>query len=294
MHLLNKHLKTTFRQQKTLQREVSFSGLGVHTGKKVLMRFLPAEENHGIFFRRIDLPGAPLIPASLASVCDTARSTTIGTPEAIVHTVEHVVAALHAYQIDNLVIEVSSLEPPIADGGSIQFVQMVEEAGIQEQQAKAPIVQVQHPLYWSQGEIHLVVLPHEGYRVSYTLNYPQPAILQAQFFSTMITPEQFKAEIAPSRTFSLYEEISFLIDRGLIKGGSLDNAVVVHGDVVFSREGLRYPNEMVRHKILDLVGDLSLIGIHFEGHVIALRSGHGSNFELAKKMYDYFTSTGSH
>lgn len=281
--------KTNVRSQQTIQREVDFSGIGIHTGKTVSMRFVPAKEGTGIQFKRSDLPGQPHIPATLEYVCDTARSTTLGIGPVKIHTVEHVLAAVAAYQIDNLIIEVSNIEPPVGNGSSDLFVEMIEAAGICEQKAETSVVQLKTPLYWSEGDIHLVALPSEEYRISYTLNYPESKAIKSQFQSIVITPENFKREISPCRTFSLYEEVSMLMDRGLIKGGSLDNAVVIKDNAILSKNGLFFPDEMCRHKILDLIGDLSLVGFNFHAHLIAIRSGHSSNFAFAQKLYNYIT-----
>jgi len=291
---LSKHLKTIQRKQQTIKSTVCFSGLGVHTGKQVTIRFCPAPVNTGIHFKRIDLPDQPIIPATMPYVRDTTRnSTTIGHEKALVHTVEHVMAALHGMEIDNVIVEVSNLEPPICDGGSAKFVSMIEEGGILSQPEAQNIVKISSPLYWSEGDIHMVALPYDGYRLSYTLSYPEPEILRAQFHSELINPANFKTEIAPCRTFSRYEEISTLMDRGLIKGGSLDNAVIIKGNAVFSREGLHFPDEMARHKVLDMVGDFALIGVPIHAHVIAIRGGHNSNFQLAKAIYQYITTENS-
>ncbi len=283
------NLKTVSRKQKTLKQEASFSGIGIHTGVQVFMRFVPAKVSTGIVFKRIDLPGQPVIPATVEYVLDTERSTTIGLANIRVHTVEHVLAAIRAYEIDNLCIEVSNIEPPIGNGSSDVFVEMIENAGIVEQDLDVSIVKLQNPVYFSEGDIHLVAIPYDGYRISYTLNYPESVILKSQNHSVLVSPENFKEQIAPCRTFSLYKEVAFLMDRGLIKGGSLDNAVIIKDEVVFSKNGLFFPDEMVRHKILDMIGDLSLIGFHFHAHIIALRSGHSTNFAFAKKLFNYIT-----
>lgn len=275
------------RPQRTLKKSATFSGLGVHTGERVTMKFCPADVNTGIVFRRTDLPDSPLIPANVNYVVDTLRSTSIGIDKVRIYTVEHVLAAVKAFEIDNLVIEVSNVEPPIGNGSSDLFVQMIEQAGIEEQEAQTEIYKILEPLFWTEKEIHLVALPCDGYRISYTLNYPETRILRSQYFSLIVNQENFCSQIAPCRTFSLYEEVSMLMDRGLIKGGSLDNAVVIQNDVVFSKEGLRFPDEMVRHKILDVIGDLSLVPYNFEAHIIAIRSGHASNFQLAKSISNY-------
>jgi UDP-3-O-[3-hydroxymyristoyl] N-acetylglucosamine deacetylase len=277
------------RNQHTLKEPVLFSGIGLHTGRVVSMRFCPAKPGTGIVFCRTDLPAKPIIPARIEYVIDTARSTTIGIGDVRIHTVEHVLAAVRANEIDNLIIEISGIEPPVGDGSSSVFVDMIRKAGIEEQSQIAPVVKIQNPVYWAEGEIQLVALPYDGYRVSYTLSYPENEVLRSQFYTLDISPEAFNREIAPCRTFSLYEEVSALMDRGLIKGGSLDNATMIKGGVVFSKGGLHFPNEMARHKILDLVGDLSLVGFYFHAHIIAIRSGHGSNVGLAGKIYDHFS-----
>lgn len=287
MIAINSKYVTSYRKQRTLVRPVTFSGIGVHTGQEVNMRFCPAEENSGVNFKRIDLPDQPIIPASVKNVCDTARSTTIGIANNRIHTVEHVLAAVRAYEIDNLLIEVSNIEPPISDGNSISFVEMIESAGIAEQQAKVPIVKIETPIYWSEKDIHLVALPYDGYKLSYTLNYPDTQVLRAQFHSIELSPANFKKEIAPCRTFSLYNEVAILMERGLIKGGSLDNAVVIKDNAILSKNGLHFPDEMARHKILDMIGDLALVGVPFHAHVIAIRAGHASNYQLAKKIYEH-------
>lgn len=278
------------RPQRTLKKEVFFSGVGIHTGKEVSIRFCPAEADHGIVFQRTDLPGKPKIPAAIEYVQDTSRSTTIGVGSASVQTVEHVLAALYAYQIDNLCIQVSEGEPPVGDGSSSPFVQLIEEAGIEEQSTEKMIHPLKEPLYYSNGETHLIALPADEYRISYTLHYPNTPVIRSQYFSFIVNEDSFKKEVSACRTFALYEEITILMERGLIRGGSLENAVVIKDDVVFSKEGLRYPDEMVRHKALDLIGDLSLVGFPFQAHVIAVRSGHRANVELGKEFIKHFAS----
>lgn len=286
---VNPNLKATFRKQHTLKEDVTFAGIGIHTGQLVTMRFCPAKEGTGILFKRTDLAGQPLIPATVEYVCDTSRSTTIGVKDARIHTVEHVLAAIKAYQIDNLIIEISNLEPPVGNGSSDVFVKMIEEAGVKEQDDDMPVFQIDRPVYWSEGDIHLVALPSEEFRISYTLNYPDSKALKSQFHTLVVSGENFKNEIASCRTFSRYEEVSALMDRGLIKGGSLDNAVIIKDEAIFSKGGLYFPDEMARHKILDMIGDLSLVGFDFMAHIIAIRAGHASNFALSKKILNIIT-----
>jgi UDP-3-O-[3-hydroxymyristoyl] N-acetylglucosamine deacetylase len=288
--LINPNLTKAYRKQRTLKKPVTFSGIGVHTGKEVTMRFCPEKEGRGIYFKRVDLPHQPEIPAHVNYVLDTLRSTTIGSGNVRVHTVEHVMAALKAFDIDNLCIEVSNVEPPIGNGSSDVFVDMIKKASIEELESLIPVIKLQKPFFWSEGEIHLVAIPYDGFRISYTLNYPAPKILHAQFFSGLINSDTFSKEIAPCRTFSLYEEVEMLMDKGLIKGGSLDNAVIIKGEAVFSKGGLFFPDEMVRHKVLDVIGDLALVPYPFHAHIIAVRSGHASNHQLAKEIYRHITA----
>lgn len=270
--------------QRTLEKPVTFSGIGIHTAEVVSMRFVPADPGSGIHFQRVDLPGKPLIKASLENVIDTSRCTTLGNKELKIHTVEHVLAAVAAHNIDNLVIEISNIEPPVAEGSSKAFCKMIEQAGIREQKESSSVATLKEPIYYTDDSVSIVALPHPTYKISYTLNYPSSAVLNCQFVSLDIDENTFREQIAPCRTFSLYEEVSALMDRGLIKGGSLSNAVIIKDDVVFSKEGLYFPDEMARHKVLDMVGDMSLIGKKFSVHILAIRAGHASNFAFAKKL----------
>jgi len=273
-----------FREQRTVRKEVSFSGIGLHTGEVVTLRFCPAPADSGVVFRRTDLAGHPEVPATIQHVQDTSRNTTIGIDKVSIHTVEHVLAAVAAYSIDNLVIEVDGIEPPVGNGSSDVFVELIEDAGIEEQDASVAIRRLSTPIYHSDGDVHLVALPSETFKVSYTLSYPHSSCLKAQYFTLDVNTESFKREIAPCRSFGLYEEMGPLLQRNLIKGVSLANAVVVHGDAVFSKDGLFFPDEMVRHKILDLIGDLYLVGIPLLAHIVAVKSGHTSHRALSTKL----------
>lgn len=276
------------RPQRTIGRTVSLSGIGVHTGENVLLQLIPAEPGTGIVFRRADLPGQPLIPATVEYAEGVSRQTTLAVGNAIVQTPEHVLSALKAFDLDNVIIELSGSEPPVGDGSSEHFVRMIDSADIVEQtEASVPIVQLREPVYYSDGDTHLVALPSHEYRISYTMHYPGSPVLGSQYLSLAIDTDSFREELGMCRTFCLYEEISFLIDQGLIKGGTLDNAVVIKDDAILSKGGLRHPDEPVRHKVLDLIGDLSLLGIPLLAHVIAVRTGHRSNVAFAKKLYNH-------
>lgn len=281
------------RKQKTLAKKVSFSGIGLHTGQEVSLTLCPALQGEGIFFKRVDLPGHPIVPATFEYVFDTSRSTNIGIQDVRIYTVEHVLAALRAYEIDNVCIELTGIEPPAGNGSSDVFVALIEQAGVKELDAHCPFVRLKSPVYWSEGDIHIVALPAEEYRISYTLHYPNSKTLGTQYYSTPVTKEHFTNEIAPCRTFALYSELSYLMDQGLIKGGSLDNAVVIKDEAVISKGGLFFTNEMVRHKILDMIGDLSLVRMHFLAHIIAIRAGHASNFAFAKQLFNHLSMENS-
>lgn len=284
------HIMMT-RAQRTLKKPVHLSGIGIHSGKRVEMSFLPAPEHHGVVFERTDVPGKTKIPAAIEYVQNTERSTTLGVGACYVQTVEHVLAALSAFHIDNVLIQVSDSEPPVGDGSSLPFVEMIENAGILQQAESLPILPLETPVHYSDKGVHIVALPSSEFRVSYTLHYPHSSLIKSQFYSCALTPEIFREEIAPCRTFALYDEIAYLMRCGLIKGGSLENAVVIKdgkdsgdGDMIISKGGLRFPDEMVRHKILDVVGDLSLVGYTFTAHIIAICSGHASNVQIGKKI----------
>ncbi len=281
------NIAPTLKKQKTLARGVEASGIGVFTGKEVVIRLLPSQLDAGIVFQRVDLPHRPQFPAALDFVQGTPRCTLIGNASGdAIQTVEHLLAALRALEIDNVLVEVSGSEIPIFDGSSLQFVRMIQEAGIAEQEGIRHIYSLQTPVYWSQGSIHLVALPSSEYRVSYTLQYEHSPVIGTQFYSSVVERDRFIGEIAPCRTFSVYEEIAPMIEKGLVKG-SLENAVIVKENAIMNPEGLRFSDEMVRHKVLDLIGDLSLVPVLFTAHIIAIRSGHTSNNAFAKALFNH-------
>lgn len=270
--------------QKTIQKEVSASGIGLFTGEKVSLKILPASSNTGIQFIRVDLPGKPKIPADLSFVRDAPRCTRLANAHLSIHMVEHLLSALSGMGIDNAYIEVEGPEILAADGSAKLFVDLIEEAGIEELNTPKKVLKIARPLYWSEGEVHLIALPANEFRISYTMHYPQSSLLRSQFYTILLDPARFKEEIASCRTFSLYEEILPFIEKGIIKGGGLENALVIKGDHIMNPEGARFPDEMVRHKILDLIGDLSLLGRLILGHIISVRSGHSSNIAFAKMI----------
>jgi len=273
-------------KQKTIKQAIRLEGRGLFTGEEVTLELLPAPINFGIRFQRTDVENAPTFNADLKAVQGTARCTIIGTSKATIQTVEHLLSAVHAYQIDNLLIRVDGPEVPVADGSALAFVQMIEKAGIQELSEEKESYALENPVYWTQEAVSLIALPDEHFRISYTLHYPNSEILKAQFFSFILNAKSYKEQIAPCRTFSLYEEIKPLLDNQMLRGGGLNNAVLIKDEKVMNPEGLRFQEEMARHKILDLIGDLSLIRKKFNAHIIAIRSGHSSNISFAKKLND--------
>lgn len=271
-------------KQKTIKNEIIASGIGLFTGEKVGFRILPAPINTGILFKRMDLPNQPEIPAHLNFVRDAPRCTRLGTASASIHMVEHLMSAMSAMEIDNAIVEVKGPEVVAADGSAKLFVELIIAAGLEEQGAARKVIKIKEPIYWSEKEVHLIALPANEFRLSYTLHYPQSSLLKSQFYTFALSPGRFIEEIAPCRTFSLYEEIVPFIEKGVIKGGGLENALLIKGDQIMNPEGARFPDEMVRHKILDLIGDLSLLGAPILGHIISVRSGHSSNIAFAKTI----------
>ncbi len=277
-------LVATQRKQRTLASSCFIEGQGLFTGENVSLRIFPSPVDSGISFKRVDLPGNVVIPATLSYVQEAVRCTQIGMQDIKVQTIEHLLAALKGLQIDNASIEINGSEVPILDGSSREFVERLKQSGISEQDAPAKALKVTEPVYLSTGEISMVAIPSDQFKVSYTLHYPKSKLLQSQFYTTAISEEKFETEIAPCRTFALYEEIAPLIEKGYIKGGGLDSAVIIKEEVIINPEGVRFPDEMVRHKVLDVVGDMSLMGMDLLAHIIAIRSGHASNVQLARKL----------
>jgi UDP-3-O-[3-hydroxymyristoyl] N-acetylglucosamine deacetylase / 3-hydroxyacyl-[acyl-carrier-protein] dehydratase len=270
-------------QQQTLGQPVSLAGIGLHSGNRVNMTFLPAPPNTGIRFRRGDLEGKPEIEAHIENVSETTRSTTLSKGSAKIHTVEHVLASFAGYGIDNAIIELDGNEPPIGDGSSRAYCRMVEEAGIVPQPEQREPYRVEAPIEVEVGEALMTVFPHEALKLTCTST--DKAGRYTQFYSLELSPKSWEKELAHARTFCFYEEIEFLIKNGLIKGGSLENAVVIRDDAVLTTEPLRYPEEFVRHKMLDILGDLALLGRPLLGHVVAVKPSHSANCELTRRIY---------
>ncbi len=271
-------------KQRTILREASINGKSLHTGEEVTLTIKPATENHGIVFRRVDLYGKPDIQPMVENVTELIRSTTIANGHATIHTVEHVLSALHGCGVDNVVVEMNASEPPILDGSAKRFVNLIQEAEPVDQEADREYIEIDQPLSVTSGNRSLIVLPHDGFRV--TCTSADDRGVHTQHLSIDIDSETYISQIAPARTFTIYEDIEELLKLGKIQGGSLDSAIVIRGDKIISKEPLRFEDEFVRHKILDIVGDLMLLGKPIRAHVIAVRPGHALNSDLAKKILE--------
>ena len=270
--------------QRTIANQIEISGVGLHTGNQVTMKFLPAEENSGIRFICTNYQGEPSIEADIMHISSVERGTTIkiDTNGVHVHTVEHILAAVSGLNIDNLKIVVNATEPPLADGSAIQFVEKLKEAVIVEQKAKRQLYVIKKPISVNVDDASSVVFPADELRISYMIEYSSPHIGQ-QFLSLVINEKSFVEEIAPSRTFCFAEEVDYLKEQGLIKGGSLESAVVIGPDGPIN-PSLRFKDEYVRHKILDLIGDLALLGLPIQGHIVAFKGGHPSHIKLVERL----------
>src|SRR5262247_1078729 len=267
--------------QQTVGKMAGFTGIALHTGEKVTLRLHPAPVDHGIKFRRNDLQDEPTIDAKIENLKTVERATTIGEGSVRVHTVEHILSALSAMGVDNAIVEMDANEPPIGDGSAQPYVDLIKKAGVTAQEEPRKFFDVREPMsVEAKTGALLVLLPDDKFRLSCTQAGPNNQF--TQFLSLELTPSIFECEIAPARTFVYYEDVEALMDKNLIKGGSLENAIVVRGEAVLSKEPLRFSDEFVRHKILDIIGDLALVGRRIRGHVVAVKPGHASNADMAR------------
>jgi UDP-3-O-[3-hydroxymyristoyl] N-acetylglucosamine deacetylase/3-hydroxyacyl-[acyl-carrier-protein] dehydratase len=302
-------------QQRTIKQPVSISGVGLHTGNVSTMTFKPAPENYGVRFRRVDLPGSPEVPADVDHVVDISRGTTIELGEARVHTVEHVLAALVGLQVDNILVEVDANEPPVGDGSAMPFVEALVNAGFVRQNEPKDYLIIDKTVHYRNEEknVDIVALPTDDYRITVMVDYNNPA-LGSQHTGLFDLDKEFVNEFAPCRTFCFLHEVEALHSQGLIRGGNLDSAIVIvdrdlneteikrltgklgiRESVILGSNGvvnnrpLRFPNEPARHKLLDVMGDLALIGVPLKAQILAARPGHASNIEFARmirKLYE--------
>lgn len=275
--------------QKTISTSFTLSGVGLFTGTQVTLTAHPAAEDTGIVFRRLDIPDTPHIKAHLDAVKATPRCTIIGNQDFSVSTIEHLMAALSAMEISNIYIDLDGPEVPIFDGSADVFISHLFKAGIQEQSASCEAIHLMQPIYYSLGSSHIVALPSDKFTVSYTLQFPENYKIPTQFLTLDINQNSFVNELSLARTFSSYEEIAALLEKGSVLGGSLSSALVYKDGIVMNPEGLRYKDECVRHKILDLVGDLALLEKPLNAHIIAIKSGHAANVALGRLINQFIT-----
>ena len=278
-------------KQQTVAGSAGYSGIALHSGARSKVRVFPAPENTGIVFRRVDLPGKPEVRALASNVVDVRRGTAIADGKAVVFTVEHIMSALNAFHVDNCIVEMDGMEPPIGDGSSLPYCRMLREAGIETQEAEARVFTPAAPLYVEHDQTHLVILPGPVLRIACTTSFAGCPI-DPQFYEfTASTPEAYETEVAGGRTFVDFGDLQQLLAMGLVKGGSLDAAAIIHDGAIICKEGLRYPNEIVRHKILDIVGDVYLSGCRITGTILAVKPGHPKNVELAGKLQKEIMTT---
>ena len=298
------------RKQQTISRPASCTGIGLHTGVECTITFKPAPEDYGIRFIRTDIKNCPEIKADIDHVVDISRGTTIEEKKVRINTVEHALAAVSGLRIDNVLIELTSKEPPVMDGSAKDFVEVLLTSGIVSQEHERNVLEIRRAVNYTDPyrDIDIHVIPSDRFRVTFMVEYPLPS-LGTQYEAIYNMAEDFAVEVAPARTFCFLSEVEMLKENGLIKGGSLDNAVVlidkrldrseinrlrdlfdIEENIITGANGilngkiLRFRNEPVRHKTLDLIGDLALLGIPIKGHVTAARAGHASNVEFVKTL----------
>ncbi len=273
--------------QYTVKRSVSCCGVGLHTGRTVNLIINPAPVNSGIQFVRSDIDGRPVIAARVERVVDTTLATTIGEGANRISTTEHLMAALRAYGIDNAILEIDSHETPIMDGSAGPFIRLLKAAGRQRQKALRKILRVTKPISFVDGEKSIRVEPFDGFKVSGRIQFDD-ALINEQCYSVVVTRDRFIKEIAYARTFGFVEQVEQLWQNGLALGGTLDNVIAIHWNrrSILNEDGLRFDDEFIRHKVLDVIGDMALLGSPLLGHVIADRSGHGLHLGLMKTIID--------
>ncbi len=272
-------------KQRTLGGTIKATGIGLHSGCKVDMTLRPAPADHGIVFRRTDLSGEPRIPAKPEFVNDTRLSSTLVEGDVRVGTVEHLMSAMAGLGIDNLMVDLTAQEVPLMDGSAAPFIFLMQQAGIVEQPADKHFVRVKKPVRFEAGDKWVELLPYEGYKVSLTIEFRHPAIARSEQAVTIdFASASFVDEISRARTFGFMHEVEWMRSQGLALGGSLDNAVVLDEAKVLNTEGLRFENEFVRHKVLDAIGDLYLLGHQLIGEFRGYKSGHALNNQLLRKL----------
>lgn len=273
--------------QYTLKRPVSCCGIGLHAGRTVNLTIKPAPANTGIRFFRSDLDDDRMVPANLNQVVDTRLATTLGNGKASVSTTEHLLAALSGFGIDNAEIELDSYEVPIMDGSAGPFLHLLAKGGRKKQRALRKVLRITKPVIYTEGSKTIRIEPYDGFRVTGRIEFDNE-LIGDQVYSIDLTPEKFRKEIAQARTFGFVEQVENLWANGLALGGTLESVIAIHWDrrSILNEDGLRFDDEFVRHKVLDLIGDLALLGSPVLGHVIADRSGHSIHLGLMKAIAD--------
>jgi UDP-3-O-[3-hydroxymyristoyl] N-acetylglucosamine deacetylase len=270
------------RFQRTIRKSITCEGIGLHTGKPVKMTLKPAPASTGIVFIRTDLDNAE-IKAIAANTVSTNYATTLSQNGVFVKTVEHLLSTFASLSIDNVYVEIDTEEVPIMDGSARPFVRLIADAGIQSQEILQPVLKVIKPIFVREGNKQLAIWPAETTSISYFIDFNHP-MLKEQSLQYQPSEEAFLREVSDARTFGFMSDVKALQANGLAKGASLDNAVALGDDAVLNEDGLRYDDEFVRHKILDLIGDLSLVGMSIVGHIVAHKSGHGLNAQMVSKL----------
>lgn len=271
-------------KRKTLSKEVQYNGIGLHKGEQIKMKLIPAK-NGGIVFKRVDLEeGRNTISMSIENTFDLTRGTNLKNEfGAEIYTIEHFLSALYIAEITDLVVEIDGNELPIGDGSAKFFLEIIEDAGIQELEEDVEELEIKLPINLTVGDKHIIALPFDGYKITYTIKFNH-TFLKSQMLEIVLNRESYKNEIANARTFGFDYEIEYLKKNNLALGGTLDNAIVVKKDGVLNPNGLRFEDEFVRHKILDLIGDLKVLNRPIKGHIIAIKAGHALDIEFAKLL----------
>jgi UDP-3-O-[3-hydroxymyristoyl] N-acetylglucosamine deacetylase len=269
--------------QRTLREEVECRSTGLHSGRKVGMKIRPADVDEGIVFMRTDMPGCPPIKADVRNVCDTTLATTIGNNGSAISTIEHLMSAFSGMGIDNAIVEVDAPELPIMDGSALPFVRMLKTVGTRIQGKCKKLLVIRDKIAVEDNEGSAMLLPASEFKITYTIDFNHPAIGQQTYHMTF-SDANYEKEICAARTFGFLRDVEYLQARGLALGGSLKNAVVLDDKAIINKEGLRFPNEFVKHKVLDAIGDLSLLGMPIIGHFVAHKSGHRLNNRLLQEV----------
>ena len=280
-------------KRKTIKNVLEFEGIGLHKGEKIQIKLLPNKEETGIFFQRVDLPeGKNLIKVDYKNLFDLERGTNIKNDyDARVYTIEHFMSALHVLGITDLIVEITGNELPILDGSTKIFLEEIEKIGLASLENEIEPIIIDQVVSFTEEKTgkHVVILPYNGFKVSYTIDFNH-TFLKSEYYEIDLNLENYKREISMARTFAFDYEIEYLKNNNLALGGSLDNAIVIGKDGVLNPEGLRYENEFVRHKILDLIGDIYVLGRPIRGHIIAIKAGHFINVQLSTKLAEKYLS----